>query len=301
MDQVAREWYKAELPGISLLKRDLEFISREWTYKNFDLWEEVDGHHFYTRMVQYAALRAGGVIANSFNDTGASSFYLKIASTIETDLVKFYDAKRKFIKVTLEPRDDRGKTSSLDIASILACLHTRDFPHPLFSCESAPILLTALKLVAAFHVEYPINWFSSTPLIGRYPEDVYDGTGSSLGNPWILATHAIAELLYHVANAYARRKQITPTIEEYAFYSRFAPSVELDPGKPITGTNLAYLCGNLSLSGDSFLERVEKISSLYDGRLSEQIQRDTGEMVGAIDLTWSYSSLLTALRTKSER
>ncbi|MHC4901956.1 MAG: glycoside hydrolase family 15 protein, partial [Planctomycetota bacterium] len=45
--------------------------------------------------------------------------------------------------------------------------------------------------------------------------------------------------------------------------------------------------------GDDFIRRT--LAHATAGSLSEQIHRDTGEMTGAPDLTWSYASLITAL------
>src|SRR5438067_683903 len=43
------------------------------------------------------------------------------------------------------------------------------------------------------------SWESSLIDFRRYPEDVYDGVGTSLGNPWYLATTSMAELFYRAA------------------------------------------------------------------------------------------------------
>ena len=40
----------------SIIKKDLEYVSHQWKNVSFELWEEVKGHHFHTRMVQYRAM-----------------------------------------------------------------------------------------------------------------------------------------------------------------------------------------------------------------------------------------------------
>ncbi|KAJ3359031.1 hypothetical protein HDU91_005024 [Kappamyces sp. JEL0680] len=294
MEDVAKDWYKAELPAMSLIKRDLEYICQRWQDKNYDLWEvrcaladavqEVEGHHFYTRMVQYAALKVGAAIATCFQDPAAADYYLSVAQLLEQEMAMFWDASRQFIWATVDPSDDHGKASGLDAAVLLACLHTQDFPHPAFGCGSDAVLLTVVKLVSAFQLEFPINWLSNNPLLGRYPEDVYNGTGMSLGNPWILTTHALAQLLYTLANTHSRAATTTLSPASRLFYHRFAP-------------DRAFLVGNLTLAGDAYLEKVKEYTP--DGRYSEQLHRISGVLLGARDLTWSYASFLTAFRARS--
>jgi Glycosyl hydrolases family 15 len=36
---------------IVVIKADLDYVSSHWDAATFDLWEEVNGAHFYTRMV----------------------------------------------------------------------------------------------------------------------------------------------------------------------------------------------------------------------------------------------------------
>ncbi|KAJ3304174.1 hypothetical protein HDV03_003024 [Kappamyces sp. JEL0829] len=275
MEDVAKDWYKAELPAMSLIKRDLEYICQRWQDKNYDLWEvrcaladavqEVEGHHFYTRMVQYAALKVGAAIATCFQDPAAADYYLSVAQLLEQEMAMFWDASRQFIWATVDPSDDHGKASGLDAAVLLACLHTQDFPHPAFGCGSDAVLLTVVKLVSAFQLEFPINWLSNNPLLGR------------LGNPWILTTHALAHLLYTLANTHSRAATTTLSPASRLFYHRFAPGV-LDPSQvptdPLSSADRAFLVGNLTLAGDAYLEKVKEYTP--DGRYSEQLHRISG-------------------------
>ena len=38
------------------MRKDLQFVASNWESSSFDLWEEVEGNHFYTVMVQRRAL-----------------------------------------------------------------------------------------------------------------------------------------------------------------------------------------------------------------------------------------------------
>jgi glucoamylase len=47
---VRQNYYDAKIPTDSTIKADLEFVAHHWRETNCDLWEEVKGHHFYTRI-----------------------------------------------------------------------------------------------------------------------------------------------------------------------------------------------------------------------------------------------------------
>lgn len=38
---------------ILVIKADLDFVATNWNSSGFDLWEEVYGAHFYTRLVRF--------------------------------------------------------------------------------------------------------------------------------------------------------------------------------------------------------------------------------------------------------
>ena len=241
--------YEAQIPARSVIKRDLEYISHHWRRPGFDLWEEVEGDHFYTRMVQRRALVEGAVFAREMHDYGAAAWYAEQASQLSVAIQNHFDSARGLIIPTLNRTGGHDyKNSDLDVAVILGALH--GFTGDGFLEYSDPRLaLYAEKLVKAFQEIYPVNFNASHlgAAIGRYPEDRYSGTSSVGGNPWVLATLALAELHYR-------------------------------SGRP--------------LLADRFVERV-KFHKNADGSLSEQIDRFTGFMTSAADLTWNYAAILT--------
>ncbi|WP_367119305.1 glycoside hydrolase family 15 protein [Methylocystis sp.] len=42
-----------------MLQFDLDYTLQHWREPCFDLWEEISGDHYHTRLVQYAALADG--------------------------------------------------------------------------------------------------------------------------------------------------------------------------------------------------------------------------------------------------
>lgn len=76
-----------------------------------------------------------------------------------------------------------------------------------FSPTSAKVVATAEALEEALQGVYAINEQDDKAgipgyLVGRYPNDTYSGYATGgLGNPWILCTHAMAELHYRKGGA----------------------------------------------------------------------------------------------------
>ena len=103
-------------------------------------------------------------------------------------------------------------------------------------------------------------------MLGRYPDDIYDGYArGGIGNPWVLTTCGAAEVLY-------RRAAETPSKKEFS---------------------------ELVTQADGMLLRIrEHVDSDIDFHLPEQINLVTGKPQGAPDLSWSYATLISALRAR---
>jgi len=264
--------YDGKYPTKSPIKIDLEFVSSHWQDPSFDLWEEVLGDHFYTRMVQRKALIQGAELARIMGDQGASDWYLRESQKIQASLSPFWASGLGYIQTTLNHRAGVDyKESKLDVASILGALHgnSRD---GFFDFGDERILRTLGAVINKFSAIYPINSKNEPTVgaaIGRYAEDRYDGENFQGGNPWVLSTLAVAEAYYEIAAVIQRTPNQTARAIQYV------------------------------AKGDSFLARVQRHAN-PDGSLSEQMDRRNGYMTSARDLTWNYSAVLTALWAREQ-
>ncbi len=266
----AKRLYSPELPAESPIKRDLEYVSVHWQDPNFDLWEEVNGDHFFTRMAQRAALIEGAKLALQLQDPLAADYYTQKSHLIEEQILNHFNSKKNYIVPTLNIiGDNKNKISELDSSVILAILYfTTD--DGFISVDQPFVESTAQKLEETFTSLYRINSFNYThddslaPAMGRYPEDVYDGVGFSEGNPWFIATNAFAE--YYCLRAAKEPSESRAKI--------------------------------LRERANSFLQRT-LLHASRDGHMSEQFHRYSGYMQGAKDLTWSYVSFIRAYRSCS--
>ncbi|KAF1839344.1 hypothetical protein BDW02DRAFT_514350 [Decorospora gaudefroyi] len=301
-------FYAPELPPRSVIKADLEYVSHFWNRTSFDLWEEVDGLHFFTLMVSARALRLGSRFALAFGDPGAARWYEVQARYAEGLLARFWNEGKGYVVATLW---SGGRRSGLDCGVLLGSLHATDADDGeeegelLFPPWSDQILLTLLSLSRDQASRFPINnrynpeRFQGIAL-GRYPEDTYNGyTSTSTGNPWFLCTSTAAEILYRAAAHIARTGSLTISEVGVPFYAALlATTPTLHPGTLTAEKDkelLRRIKARLISVGDEFLDTVRRHVD-DEGAMSEQFDRGSGFMVGARDLAWSYGSFLGAVR-----
>ncbi len=291
--------YGGEIPPRGVTKVDLEYTAHNWSQPSFDLWEEVNGSHFYTRMLQRRALVGGAQLAQRLGDAGAAQFYREQARLLTTALLAHM--RDGLLMPTLDRVSGWDhKKANLDVAVVLGALHAYKAEDPFFSPGDDWVISSAEKLEAAFVRLYPINRSPvPAPAIGRYPEDVYDGNGFSGGNPWFLATHAYAEMTCRLADQWESSGIIEINNLNRGFIQRLNQNIapqgraisRVSRGEPL----FAQLIRAARLRAERYLHRSVRHSHQgADGHMSEQYNRETGFMQGATDLTWSYASYISA-------
>lgn len=257
-DYVIKNLYRGILPADSVIKKDLEYTAYHWDETSFDLWEEEKGMHFYTLIAQYTALKEGAKLASELRDEGATQFYKQEAEKIKQYITSTFHDDVIGIKATVNKVGGglHDKTSNIDVAVMLGLLHTYPY-QDIYQFGDSRVKKYIESLTNSFKVAYNLNRHKSKGVaIGRYPEDRYDGYGTNgTGNPWFLSTVGLAE-----------------------YYCLLQKSAKRDYSELIEAQFQMVL-----------------YHSDRRGHLSEQFNRDTGLMQGATDLTWSYSSYLTAM------
>lgn len=285
---------------LSVIALDLEYIAKNWQNPNFEPWEEVYGHHFYTKLVQRRALIMGTSLAELLGDFITAKRYAAATEALEKEIHRHWDKHSDYLRATLsENRGQRPvKDSELDSQVLLAALHA-DGVDDFYSVTNDRILATAFRLIQTFRQTYEINR-AELPgtVIGRYAEDTYWG-----GNPWVLTTAGLGELYFRSAAAFVKKGEIRITNENFNFFN-FVLNEANAPLRVASGqifsttdSRFALICSALLLAGEDQLLQIHYHANL-DGALSEQIDRNTGYMMAAPHLTWSYASYLTLLRAK---
>lgn len=249
--------------AMGVIKRDLEYVASHWRDKSVDLWEESLGYHFFTASVQRQALLLGAKLAHRLNDPEAAAYYDNEASEMKSLLTLFIDHDTHRIKNSLL-QNGPDKTDNIDTSIILGILKA---PADIdLSDKRISNTIDALKRY--FQDTYPINLAEKTVLMGRYPNDTYDGYETNKqGNPWPLLTATLADFYYQLSHQHAVAGDITDAMH--------------------------YL-----EAGDNLLKRLKHYT--LNQHLSEQFNRDSGAAQGANDLTWSYQAVLHALEKRHD-
>ncbi|MBC7693166.1 MAG: glycoside hydrolase family 15 protein [Methylotenera sp.] len=316
-ETVKRLLYTAQIPAQTVIKADLEYVSHHWRDASYDLWEEVQGRHFYTLMMQQRALHEGAILARRLGDPEAASWYQQQSQAIRQVIPGFWSVSKNYIVATQNSSwSDQAKPSGLDIAVILASLHAS--PHDqssgdlFMSVSDDRVIATAGALRQAFDSLYSVNRVQNghqgerlAPGLGRYPEDIYDGvTNHGQGNPWFLSTQAMAEFHYKLAAQIRNARAVTLSPTKMAYFGRVSGLTSLRDGfrsgqiLKSTDAGFAKLVSALNDEGDAYMNRA-----LYhaesNGAQAEEFNRSSGFSQGAVHLTWSYVSYLSALQARS--
>lgn len=168
-----------------------------------------DGHHLFTLLASLRALQAGSLLARRLWDKGAADFYTAQADMLAQrlqdfrakdgtwresmlsdqgsllDLSQAEGEERQPQAGSFKPLDRTG----LDCAVPLAAVHFGSAGQAEFemSAGQADVLATLREWILSFGGLYRINdgkkWTEGCG-VGRYAEDVYNGVGTSRGNPW---------------------------------------------------------------------------------------------------------------------
>ncbi|KAK2461229.1 hypothetical protein APHAL10511_006756 [Amanita phalloides] len=270
-----------------IIELDLNYVAKYWNETTFDLWEEIYSSSFFTTAVQHRALREGASLASRIGQD--SGTYGTQAGNVLCFLQSYWNSQGGYITA-----NTGGGRSGIDSNTLLASIHTFDAAA---GCDAATFqpcsdkALSNLKVyVDSFRSIYGVNsGIASNKGVatGRYPEDVYYN-----GNPWYLATLAVAEQLYDSLIVWENEQSITVTSISQPFFSTFVSGISAGTYSSGSST-FNTLTTSIKSFADSFVAIVAKYTP-SGGELYEQYDRNTGVPTSAIDLTWSFASLLTS-------
>lgn len=261
----------------TVVKPDLDYVAANWRASGFDLWEEQNGTHFFTAMVQARALKDGAAL---FNSSYYAAQEVQLGAYIDT----FWNSSSTG---TFMAMLNSKKPTGVDCGNLLGAIHGSDRYRP----SSDKILASAASLIDQMTGLYQIS--GSTPLIGRYPSDVYDGIQTSQGNPWFLCMSAVAETLYLAGTELKQaNRPVSVNDVNRNFYRRLNVTAD------VPAQNLNALASAFRNYGDAFLALEQKFVGA-NFSMSEQINRTTGKQQGARDLTWSYAAFVSAARARA--
>lgn len=265
------------------IKYNLDFIAGNYNTTTCDIWGEIRSTDFFwNRITMKKALIAGAAFATAMDDPNSTSLYLATVAVINSTLYATHWTG-EFVEET--------STRARDSAVILGFNYGHDASDDMFNPASLEVALTVLNYNTLFCFNYHINAADTAAgvpgvLYGRYENDS--------GNPWVLSTAALASLFYRGAIGILNAGVPNATALS-AWEAAFnAPTGSLSP------MSQAQLAGVFAAQGDGVLLRL-RYHVLADGfNLYDQIDQHTGVQTNAIDFTWSYAEVLTAMKWRTE-
>ncbi|WPK27426.1 hypothetical protein PUMCH_004813 [Australozyma saopauloensis] len=301
-----------------IVKPDLEYVLANWNIEAFDLWEEIDALHFFNSLTMMRALSEGRRLAEAEDET--AEFINRLDETFKNLKSFITDPRTGFAPSTLPfivetPKlKQQGRRGGLDAATLLAALHShevdgRDTNTIPFDVDDHRILNTLLYMVSDMKYRYPVNHDNIRIEqnigvgLGRYPEDVYDGYGTSEGNPWFISTASAAEVVLRmIYKTLEKKSDLVISSNNREFFSVFMKDLfenQMPDGNivlPYGSQRYKLLMYGLYDYSDTFLKVIMNHVDSNNGRMSEQFNKFDGYMQGAEDLTWSYLSFYNCAR-----
>ncbi len=186
---------EAKLRLRELIRRDLDYTAHNAGERSYDIWEEDLAQHYYTALVQFAALAKGTRWAEAEVSLNCAEHFREKALGLAELLRQFWFEEGGFLRSRL-PHDGIESEKALDFAVILGVLHAgiEGGPH---SVEDPNVRATMTRLEELFGREYGLNRGRKQGLVfGRYKGDTYVSGGA-----YYFSTFGAAEYYYRLAAA----------------------------------------------------------------------------------------------------
>ena len=178
-----------------LIHSDLSYTAKNAGHPCYDIWEEEFAGHYYTLLVQLAAMEKGAARAKRGGIAGDAAFFSGKARDLRRALDGFWDQGLGCYRSRMLGADAAGP-KALDFSVILGVLHAGlgNGPH---SVQDQRVLFTFKKLNELFAAEYAINSGGGHGIMfGRYKGDSYVSGGA-----YYFSTFGAAEFYYRAAEA----------------------------------------------------------------------------------------------------
>ena len=282
----------AQAVARDVIATDIAYLLAVYQQPTRSLWEERDGFSFFARAVQLSCFSA--LVGNSLG-IPVPAGVAEAANWLQARLAEHWNSTEN-IYVTFggpagasNPPPTPGYDPNVDIvmAGIYGGLPPAD----------TRMLATAARIRSqwtdpASSFAYPINTADQArgvgPLMGRYPDDHYDGDSAppnDVGHPWVSCTANFAELYYRLATTIRQQQSVPLDSLSAPFFGPLG----------IDGTTPAATAADLlNAAGDQMLRALIFHSDHLE--LSEQFDRTTGFEKSVANLTWSYAAFLSAVR-----
>jgi glucoamylase len=184
---------KAKSLLTELINCDLTCLTKIAGHSCYDIWEEEYARHYYTKLLQVAALEKGAARAKRNGKAADAGFFENKAKELRKALDGFWSPELSFYRSRI-PGPGVESPKALDFAVILGVLHA-GFETGAHSAVDERVLFTFKKLEQLFTAEYAINSGGGHGIMfGRYKGDTYVSGGA-----YYFSTFGAAEFYYRAA------------------------------------------------------------------------------------------------------
>eukprot|EP00007_Cunea_sp_BSH-02190019_P005458 CAMPEP_0174229902 /NCGR_PEP_ID=MMETSP0417-20130205/783_1 /TAXON_ID=242541 /ORGANISM="Mayorella sp, Strain BSH-02190019" /LENGTH=490 /DNA_ID=CAMNT_0015307509 /DNA_START=116 /DNA_END=1584 /DNA_ORIENTATION=- len=247
---------------------DLNWVADNWPNNGCDLWEELQSNDFFwNRYNMRYGLAQGIELALKMNDTDTANRWKSAKQSIESTLSAHYNGQ--FVYESTNRQQD---------SAVLLAFNHGDLDDGTFSSVSPEVAGTISTLSSLFTDMFSINGPNSPAglngvLMGRYQGDTYNG-----GNPWVLCSAALAQLYYRGATATLVANEL-PSDEAMVHFRKL---LNIDEKVELSVRDFALALTN---QGDAVLLKIRYYTARYAFHQPEQLERDSGDLTSAMDLT----------------
>eukprot|EP00039_Didymoeca_costata_P019529 m.337891 g.337891 ORF g.337891 m.337891 type:complete len:549 (-) comp18262_c0_seq1:177-1823(-) len=283
MDYVSKNLWTGDNStlGGGAIAYDLDWIPANYGSSTCDLWEEIrDSDLFWNKITMRRAMLLGSFFAAQMKDSARSSTYMSVYNALTQDVTSHYTGQ--FIMETQSRQKDAAVICGLNDG------FAGDSTFPPTATEVASTIKTFNDL---FNSAFPINSADTAKgipgiLYGRYEGDHYAG-----GNPWVLTSGCLAQLYYRASSEAAGLQGELHADVLSAWNSTL--------GYSLTEGSTTELARALLVQGDGVLARIRYHTASNGLHQPEQIDKQTGAIASATDLTWSYATIFKAMAQRA--
>ena len=283
--------------GRQIMQIDLDYLLNEYKNSTVNLWEENFGMHLFTSAVQLRALSelkdqaaTLGITISRTQDLSDAIAWLQTQPDAH-----WVTANGGYYQSTI---GGSGRGGNIDSDVIMAAVYGK------LPCATDKMMSTAALIRDTFTTLYPVNAWDNNqtpslgPVIGRYPEDEYDGDMGeppNIGHPWPACTCPFAEFYYNVALELVNQPLIVKAQNQ-----RFFQQIGFTGAQGTFSVNSQNHKNALDLLAQAAERMLRDVVYHSDHlELSEQYDRNNGFEKSVRNLTWSYASFLSAVRARA--
>jgi glucoamylase len=225
---------KAEARLADLIRGDLDYTLAHAAAPCYDIWEEEFALHYYTILLQCAALELGSHWAANRGEFDYARCLGRASEELTTQLDAFWSEERGMFCSRIFPSGEVSPKDP-DFAVLMGVLHAGlvDGPH---SIRDARVFYALGGFGALFSAAFGVNTHRSNGFAyGRYNGDTYVGGGA-----WYPCTLGAAELYYQLGEVEAGDAIMAHVRENIPATGEISEQFDRDTGTQTSAQDLGW-------------------------------------------------------------